>query len=87
MVFFRCLGLVLSIALLPAASFAQQAAAPAAAQVAATCEHGVKKSLCTRCNPKLEPVFKAQADWCGEHARPESQCVICHPDLAEKGIK
>jgi hypothetical protein len=20
-------------------------------------------------------------DWCGEHAVPESQCTLCHPDL------
>jgi len=51
------------------------------------CEHGVKKSICTRCNPKLEPVFKAKNDWCAEHSRPESQCVICHPDLAKQGVK
>lgn len=54
---------------------------------AATCEHGVKKSLCTRCNPKLAPVFKAKGDWCGEHDRPESQCVLCNPELAKKGVK
>lgn len=59
---------------------------PAAAMVE-TCEHGVKKSICTRCNPKLEAVFKAKNDWCAEHTRPESQCVICHPDLAKHGVK
>ncbi len=52
-----------------------------------TCEHGVQKSLCTRCNPKLAAVFKAKGDWCEEHARPESQCALCHPDLAQKGVK
>lgn len=51
------------------------------------CEHGVKKGICTRCNPNLSAVFKAKGDWCAEHTRPESQCVICHPDLAEKGVK
>ncbi len=51
------------------------------------CEHGVKKAVCARCNPKLAPVFKARGDWCTEHERPESQCVICHPELAEKGVK
>ena len=51
------------------------------------CQHGVKKSICTRCNPKLEAVFKAKNDWCAEHARAESQCVICHPDLAQHGVK
>lgn len=51
------------------------------------CEHGVKKSLCARCNPKLAPVYEAKGDWCAEHERPESQCVLCHPELAKKGIK
>ena len=51
------------------------------------CEHGVKKTLCTRCNPKLEAVFKAKGDWCAEHSVPESQCAKCHPDLAKQGVK
>lgn len=51
------------------------------------CQHGVAKTLCTRCNPKLAAVFKAKGDWCGEHERPESQCVLCHPELAKKGVK
>ena len=55
--------------------------------VADKCEHGVTKSICTRCNPKLEAIFKAKNDWCAEHTRPESQCVICHPDLAKQGVK
>ena len=50
-------------------------------------EHGVQRSLCTRCNPKLAAVYKAKGDWCAEHERPESQCVLCHPELAKKGIK
>lgn len=54
---------------------------------AATCEHGVKKAICTRCNPKLAAVFKAKGDWCAEHERPESQCSICHPHLKKQGIK
>ncbi|RKG60903.1 hypothetical protein D7X30_08330 [Corallococcus sp. AB011P] len=53
----------------------------------ATCEHGVQKALCARCNPKLSAVYKAKGDWCEEHQRPESQCVICNPKLAEKGVK
>ena len=52
-----------------------------------TCEHGVRKALCTRCNPKLAPVCKAKGDWCAEHERPESQCTLCHPDLAKQGVK
>jgi hypothetical protein len=51
------------------------------------CEHGVQKSLCARCNPKLAAVYKAKGDWCAEHERPESQCVLCHPELAKKGIQ
>jgi hypothetical protein len=61
------------------------AAAPAAQQE--KCEHGVKKSICARCNPKLAAVYKAKGDWCPEHTRPESQCVLCHPELAKKGVK
>jgi hypothetical protein len=51
------------------------------------CEHGLQKSLCARCNPKLAAVYKAKGDWCAEHERPESQCVLCHPEFAKKGIK
>lgn len=51
------------------------------------CDHGVQRSICARCNPKLAAVYKAKGDWCAEHARPESQCVPCHPELAKKGVK
>jgi hypothetical protein len=62
--------------------------APASAEAkAAKCEHGLKKTLCTRCNPKLVPVFKAKGDWCGEHQVPESQCAKCNPRLAAEGVK
>jgi hypothetical protein len=60
---------------------------PPAPKAEDKCEHGVKKTICARCNPKLEPVFRAKGDWCEEHKRPESQCVICHPDLKNKGVK
>lgn len=63
-----------------------EAGRPAEA-AAEKCEHGIKRSICARCNPKLEAVFKAKTDWCAEHTRPESQCVICHPDLAKQGVK
>jgi hypothetical protein len=53
----------------------------------ARCEHGVASNLCTRCNPKLAAVYKAKGDWCPEHARPESQCVLCHPELRKQGVK
>ncbi|WP_242344957.1 hypothetical protein [Anaeromyxobacter terrae] len=71
-----------------APSRAGEPAAPAAADsTAEKCEHGVKKTLCTRCNPKLIPVFKAKGDWCGEHGVPESQCASCNPRLAKEGVK
>ena len=60
---------------------------PSASAAAAQCEYGVKTVICARCNPKLEAVFKAKGDWCAEHSVPESQCVQCHPELAEKGVK
>jgi hypothetical protein len=62
-------------------------ASSSAAKPEARCEHGVKKTLCTRCNPKLEAVYKAKGDWCAEHGRPETQCVLCHPELAKEGVK
>jgi hypothetical protein len=58
-----------------------------AVQKGERCEHGVAKALCARCNPKLAAVYKAKNDWCAEHERPESQCVLCHPELAKKGVK
>lgn len=75
-------------------------AAPSAAPVAArprtpvdpellsgpTCEeHGVVEALCTKCNPELEPVFRAKGDWCAEHGFPESICPICNPRDAGDG--
>jgi len=66
---------------------AELAAGAATAAKAERCEHGVKKTLCTRCNPKLIPVFKAKGDWCGEHGVPESQCARCNPKLAKEGVK
>lgn len=83
------LVVVVTCAVMPvrAEDAAGSAKTPPAAAVVDTCEHGVKKSICARCNPKLEAVFKAKNDWCAEHTRPESQCVICHPDLAKHGVK
>jgi len=43
-------------------------------------EHGVLEVVCTKCNPKLIPVFQAKGDWCAEHEYPESFCPICHPE-------
>jgi hypothetical protein len=86
----RTLVLAAALALSAAASTAT-ASDPVppkhAEATAARCQHGVKKSICTRCNPKLEPVFKAKGDWCPEHARPESQCVLCNRSLAKEGVK
>lgn len=82
------LAVFVSASLLSGCSDASgKAAAPAGQAAATTCAHGVQADLCARCNPKLEPAFRAQNDWCPEHARPESQCVLCNPELARKGIK
>ena len=62
-------------------------AAPAEVKAPQSCDHGVRKTLCTRCNPKLVPVFKKKGDWCSEHQVPESQCVRCNPELAKEGVK
>ncbi|HET9234981.1 MAG TPA: efflux RND transporter periplasmic adaptor subunit, partial [Candidatus Eisenbacteria bacterium] len=43
-------------------------------------EHGVLEAICTRCHPKLIPIFQAKGDWCLEHEFPESVCPICHPE-------
>ena len=72
----------------PAKPAANEPKKPQADKVAdEKCEHGVKKSICARCNPKLEKVFRSKGDWCEEHKRPESQCVLCHPELAKEGVK
>ena len=56
------------------------AGAPAAAQEGMCKEHGVLEAICTKCNPRLTPIFKAKGDWCEEHQLPESVCPICHPE-------
>jgi cobalt-zinc-cadmium efflux system membrane fusion protein len=43
-------------------------------------EHGVLEAICTKCNPKLIPVFQAKGDWCPEHGFPMSVCPIHHPE-------
>jgi hypothetical protein len=45
------------------------------------CEHRVPAAVCTQCDATRAQPFKDAGDWCGEHDRPESQCLICHPDL------
>jgi cobalt-zinc-cadmium efflux system membrane fusion protein len=47
-------------------------------------EHGVLEALCTKCNPKLAPIFQAKGDWCAEHGFPESVCPIHHPERGGK---
>lgn len=88
---FRSLSVVVSLLVSPALPALAEDKKPSEATKTesgkATCEHGVQKSLCTRCNPKLAAVYKAKGDWCAEHERPESQCVLCHPELAQKGVK
>lgn len=64
-----------------------RSAAPGQATTEEKCEHGVTTALCARCNPALAAAFKAKNDWCVEHERPESQCVICNPELAQLGVK
>lgn len=68
-----------------AATEPKPATKPAAVDPNAMCqEHGVLEAICTKCNPKLVPVFQAKGDWCGEHGFPESVCPICHPERGGK---
>lgn len=88
----RTLSIVVSLLTLPVLpALAEESKATEKPQAAEAekpkCEHGVQKSLCTRCNPKLAAVFKVKGDWCAEHERPESQCAICNPELSKKGVK
>jgi hypothetical protein len=85
--FVMTFALVVTTMAVPVARAADPAPASAEAAKAAKCEHGVKKAVCARCNPKLVPVFKAKGDWCGDHQVPESQCVKCNPRLAGEGVK
>lgn len=50
------------------------------------CDHQVPEKVCTRHHPELEAEFKRVGDWCGEHGRPESQCLLCHPDLTFEAL-
>lgn len=65
---------------------AKQAATEPTKEVAAgLCkEHGVLAALCTKCNPKLAPVFQAKGDWCAEHGFPMSVCPIHFPERGGK---
>ena len=43
-----------------------------------------RKNICAQCNAKVAAEFKQKGDWCKEHNRPESQCFLCNPKLADK---
>jgi thiol-disulfide isomerase/thioredoxin len=43
--------------------------------------HKVPCEVCVQCKPERAARYKERGDWCGEHDRPESQCLICNPDL------
>jgi len=45
------------------------------------CEHKVPEKVCTKHHPQLIAQFQRANDWCKPHGVPESQCLICHPDL------
>lgn len=51
-----------------------------AAEGAMCAEHGVLEAICTKCNPKLIPIFRAKGDYCEEHGFPLSVCPIHHPE-------
>lgn len=40
-------------------------------------EHGVSEAECWICKPSISAAYKAQGDWCAEHATPESKCKQC----------
>lgn len=50
------------------------------------CDHQVPEKVCTRHHPDLVVKFKAVNDWCPEHERPESQCLLCHPGLTFEAL-
>jgi cobalt-zinc-cadmium efflux system membrane fusion protein len=65
----------------------EEPAANVAAKEGAFCEeHGVLEAVCTKCNPKLIPVFQAKGDWCEEHGFPMSFCPIHHPERGGKPV-
>jgi thiol-disulfide isomerase/thioredoxin len=54
---------------------------PVAANPNFRCVHGVACETCVQCHPELADKFRAAGDWCPEHAVPETQCGICHPEV------
>lgn len=47
-------------------------------------DHGVLAAICTKCNPKLIPVFQAKGTFCEKHGFPEAVCPVCHPERGGK---
>lgn len=81
------LGLTVACRSKPEASAGEQrpeTKSEAPAEGAMCKEHGVLEAVCTKCNPKLAPVFQAKGDWCAEHGFPESFCPVCHPERGGK---
>jgi cobalt-zinc-cadmium efflux system membrane fusion protein len=81
------LGLAVACRSKPEASAGEQRTetkSEAPAEGAMCKEHGVLEAVCTKCNPKLAPVFQAKGDWCAEHGFPESFCPVCHPERGGK---
>ncbi len=70
------------ISAIPSAPGEKAAPMAEAASVDWCVEHRVPESLCTKCNPKLIPIFKATNDWCAGHGVPESHCYDCNPKLS-----
>lgn len=69
----------------PAAADQSAAKTKEAREAAGLCqEHGVLQALCTKCNPKLAPIFQAKGDWCAEHGFPMSVCPIHFPERGGK---
>jgi cobalt-zinc-cadmium efflux system membrane fusion protein len=65
----------------PSSAHAESASPENASGGDAFCaEHGVLEAVCTKCNPRLIPIFQAKGDWCPEHVFPESFCPVCHPE-------
>ena len=88
---FRSAGLVLLLAPLLLGGCGQEteieeqanstgAAATVAVAADMCAEHGVLEAICTKCHPKLIPVFQAKGDWCPEHGFPMSVCPTHHPE-------
>lgn len=50
------------------------------------CEHQVPEQTCTRHHAELVAQFQKVGDWCTEHGVPESQCLVCHPDLTFEAL-